>query len=340
MAGGSIRRTLWRILAVILVVGLVVAGGFAYLHRQDISDYFSARSFTPSGEILALTNELVLTDTGKRVFFATHPTLDGSQRFNERCADVDHGEGGHVLGCYVRGGIHLFQVTDERLDGIIEVTAAHELLHATHERLHASEREELNASLRQVFRELVDEDPTLAERMSVYSELSDDAFANELHSVLGTEVRTLPDWLEAHYARWFSDRSALIDRFEAYRDVFDDLQKRADSLQAEMTAIREDVEARSAAYEKAVDQYNADVQDFNRRNAAYEFSDDEALFWQIRGELERRAAALNSEHDAITAETNRYEEMRQELEALSATSQELNEHLDSNLAPPVVPASV
>ena len=339
MAAGA-RRAIGRILSTILVLAVLAAGGMAYLHRQDISDHFAAQSFEPSQEMLVLTDSLQLTDTGRRVFFATHPTLDASQRFNEQCADVEHSEEGHILGCFTRGAIHLFKVTDDRLSGIVEVTAAHELLHAAWARLGDSERARLTRSLEKLYDELSGEHPALTGRMSVYSSLSGDAFANELHSVLGTEVRELPDWLEAHYARWFEDRTVILDHFDAYHAVFEEIQARAEDLQSQLKGIRESVEARRAAYDAAVAQFNADVEDFNRRNQAYEFSGDEATFWRLRNDLEARAAALNAERDAIQAEIDRYEQMRQELEALSATNEELNQHLDSNLAPPVSPSGV
>lgn len=339
MAAGA-RRTIGRILSTILVLAVLAAAGVAYLHRQDISDHFAAQSFQPSQEILRLTESLQLTDTGRRVFFATRPTLDASQRFNEQCADVEHSEDGHILGCYTRDSIHLFKVTDDRLSGIVEVTAAHELLHAAWARLGDGERARLTETLTQLYGELAGEDPALADRMSVYSSLSSDAFANELHSVLGTEVRELPDWLEDHYARWFRDRGIILDYFDAYHSIFEEIQARADELQEQLAALRESVEARRDAYDSAVARFNADVEEFNRRNQAYEFSGNEAEFWRLRGELEARAADLNAERDAIQADIDRYEQMRQELEALSARNNELNQHLDSNLAPPVSPSGV
>lgn len=323
----------------ILLLALVAAAGLVYLNRQTISDHFAAQNFTPTQAVADLTSRLMLTDDGHRVFFATHPTLEASQRFNEQCAGVDHSEDGHVLGCYSQGGIHLFEVTDERLNGIVEVTAAHELLHAAFERLSEGERDELTKRLNQVYRELAAEDPDLSERMSVYRGLSAESFANELHSVLGTEVRELPEWLETHYATWFRDRGAILDHFEAYHDVFSAIQKRADAVQSEMTQIREDVTKRKDAYDAAVTKFNTDVEDFNRRNANLEFSDDEAGFWALRAELQDRADALNREHDAIQAQVDRYNALREDLDELSATNQELNEQLDSNLAPPVAPAA-
>lgn len=331
----SVGKAVGRVISVLIVLALISGGIFAYLHKQEISDHFAAQGFTPSSEIIALTAGLELTSTGERIFLATHPTLDASQRFNEQCAGVDHAEGSHILGCYVRDSIHLFQVVDERLLGIVEVTAAHELLHAAYARMSDRERQRLAGQLNELYEDLAEQDPELAGRMSLYSELSAAGFANELHSVLGTEVRELPVWAEEHYARWFENRGVILDHFDAYHAIFAEIQERAQSLQSEMTELREDVEARRTEYESGVVQFNLDVEEFNRRNAAFEFDGNEGEFWQLRWELEGRAVALNDERDAIQADIERYETMRQELAELSATSEELNQHLDSLHAPPV-----
>ncbi|MBO1901853.1 hypothetical protein J4H92_07795 [Leucobacter weissii] len=334
----GVRKTFWSVFSALLVVALLAGAGLAYLNRQHISDHFAAQSFDAPQEVLDLADRLDLTDEGRRVFLATRPTLEASQRFNEQCADVDHSEGGHILGCYTRDSIHLFEVTDERIDGIVEVTAAHELLHATFARLERGERDDLAARLNELYAELSGESPALAERMSVYSALSGDGFANELHSVLGTEVRELPDWLEQHYARWFNDRDAIVDFFDDYHEIFDEIQTRAEELQTEMEELREDVEERSAAYEEAVERFNDQVDDFNRRNAAFEFSGNEVEFWELRERLERRSEELGNEYERIQRRIEKYEEMREELQDLDAVNQELNEKLDSQLAPPVGPS--
>ena len=330
----SVGRAVGRVVVTLLVLAVIAAAGLAYLNRQDISDHFAAQSFAPSGEMAALTDRLALTDTGRRVFFATHPTLDGSQAFNEQCSDVDHSEGGHILGCFTQDRIHLFNVNDERLDGIVEVTGAHELLHAAWYRMSDGERGELVDSLTGLYEEFRMEDPELEDRMSVYANLPPVSFANELHSVLATEVRVLPDWLETHYARWFSNRGVILDLFDAYHQIFNEIQSRADELQAQLNSLRTEVEQRSDAYDAAVSQFNSDVQDFNNRNAAFEFSDNEGEFWRLRGQLEARSMDLSAERDGIQALIDRYEELRLELEALNTTNTELNQHLDSNLAPP------
>lgn len=322
-----------RIAALLLVVLLLAAIVVAAMNRQAIKDHLAAGGFDPTEQVLQVLDDLDLTDAGERIFLASGPTVDGSQTFNEQCADVDHSEQGHVLGCFTGERIHLFSVTDERISGIVEVTAAHELLHAAYTRLGDGDRTALNAKLLRVFDDLSEHDDDLRERMSVYTHLSDAAFANELHSVLGTEVRDLPDWLEEHYAQWFEDRAGLVDRFEAYHTVFADLQDRSETLQAEMIDLRTDVERRKVAYDDAVAQFNADADEFSRRNRDFEFSGRPEEFEQIRSELESRRDELASTLDGLQADIDRYNAMRDELQELSEVSNDLDQQLNSDLAP-------
>lgn len=318
-----------------LVLAALVAGALALWNQQAIADHLQASGYDPDPAIERIVDDLELSGAGERIFFATHPTIEASQHFNEQCARVDHAEEGHVLGCYAEGRIHLFDVADERLDGIVEVTAAHELLHASYQRMRDSERERLDERLMEVYDSLAgDGDDSLGERMSVYEHLPEAAFINELHSVLGTEVRNLPDDLEDHYSEWFEERRIVLDLFDGYHSVFVDLQEEAEELDRELAQMRTEYERRSAAYDSAVQQYNADSRSLSARNDAYEFSDDPEEFYRLRDELETRRAALEEELRSLNELAQRYEERRSRLKELSETSVELDQHLNSDLAPP------
>lgn len=322
-----------RIVGVLLLFAAVALLVFSVTHRQEIRDHFSAWGFEPSPRVEQVLSELELTDAGERIFLATRPTVDGSGHFNEQCAGVDHSEQGHVLGCYKADRIHLFDVADERIQGIVEVTAAHELLHAAYGRLGEGDRNALGEKLRKEFEYLAADDPELRERMSVYEHLSDAGFANELHSVLGTEVRGLPDWLEEHYAQWFRDRRALVERFDAYHAVFVELQQQADALQSEMSALRDDVERRKAEYDRAVADFNDAAADFSERNKRSEFAGKPDEFDRIRNGLEARRAELEQTLDSLQADIDRYNGLRDQLATLSEISSELDQQLNSDLAP-------
>ena len=327
------RSALKRGIGLLCVLLVAAAAVFAFSHRQEIRDHFAAAGFDPDPRVVEVMGELALTSSGERVFLATQPTIDGSQNFNEQCSEVDHSEHGHVLGCYTGERIHLFDVTDDRVQGIVEVTAAHELLHATYARLGEGDRAMLAPRLRTAYEELAEQDPRLRERMEVYEHLSEAAFANELHSVLGTEVRELPDWLEEHYAQWFEDRGALVDIFETYHSVFVDLQQQAESLETEMTALRGDIEARKAAYDDEVRRFNEDAAEFGARNERYEFSDAPEEFDRIRDELAQRRDALEQTLATLQADIDYYNGLGAQLKQLGELSSELDQQLNSDLAP-------
>ncbi|MFV0435097.1 MAG: hypothetical protein ACK5LO_14110 [Leucobacter sp.] len=312
---------------------LLSVGVFAFLHWQDIKDHFRAAAFDPSPRVVEVLDNLELSDAGERVFLASQPTIDDSQQFNAQCADVDHSEQGHVLGCFASDQIHLFDVRDERVSGIVEVTAVHELLHAVWSRLGEGEKRSLPEKLQAAYEQAAASDPTLAERMSLYEHLSDLAFANELHSVLGTEVRDLPDALEQHYARWIENRGEIVDIFDSYHALFEDLQQQADALEAELGTLRSDIEQRKAEYEEAVNTFNLDAADFTERNNRYEFSDAPEEFEAIRSDLSWRRDQLLLTYEALEDDIDHYNSLRADLIELSELSAELDQQLDSDLAP-------
>lgn len=336
----SVKKVIRTVVVTVVVGAIVIAGAVAFQHRQQISDTITAQAFDASPQILALTENIELTPAGNRIFLASEPTLDSSQRFNEQCSKVAHADGGHVLGCYVASQIHLFDVTDERLAGIVEATAVHELLHATFARLSLGERDALVELLDETYAEISTNDRALVDRMSVYDGLSEVAYANELHSVLATEVRELPQELELHYAEWLTDRALIVEYFDASHHVFTELQEQAAQLESELTALREDIETRSANYDVAVAEFNDAVASFSLRNQNYEFSGDPDRFYAERSALDQRRAALNVDLEAINAAIASYDVLRAELAQLGELNRELLANLDSEFAPPASPPAL
>ncbi len=328
--GTVFRRTL----AALTVFALLVAAGFLWVNRVEIRAYADAMSYVETPELNAIESKLDLTKRGSVLYRASHPTLTATSDFMKRCSGVDSSDGGHLLGCYTGSNqIHLFKVDEPTLEGIVEVTAAHELMHAAWARFPHSDRDLLIDRLFTFYEEYQKDHPEFVTRMDVYGSLGKASFANELHSVFATEVRELPDWLEEHYARWFRDREVVLDQFDNYHAVFESLQAEADSLQERMRTLRDEVEAASAHYHAAVEQFNRDVREFNARNDRYEFSDRPEEFAEISGRLHERRVALEAEHTTLNASVEEYERLRQELIELSEVSAGLERSLDSSLAP-------
>jgi hypothetical protein len=155
----------FKIVAIIMAALLAISAA-TVLNLQNITDRLTVLSFTPSESIRQLSDRSQLTDHGEFLFFASQPVLDGTQTFNDICRhNKEHRIS--ILGCYTNSRIYIYDISDERLDGIREVTAAHEMLHAAYERMSASEKSQLRPLLYAAYEKYNNDD--LAKRITSYT---------------------------------------------------------------------------------------------------------------------------------------------------------------------------
>lgn len=270
-----------------------------------------------------------MSDQGTFYFYASQPSLESSQDFNNKCGRKEQNTA--ILGCYDGQRIYIYDVTDRQLDGIREVTAAHEMLHAAYLRMSDGERARVDSLLEAEYATLKD-NKDFAERMAFYARTEPGERDNELHSVIGTEVATLSPELEAHYKHYFDDRSKVVDLHTKYASVFADLQNRGDALSARLTSLGNSIEQQSTRYNADVAQLNSDIESFNRRASDGGFS-SQAQFQAERSALVDRAAQLDGRRTAINNDVVAYNNVRQQLQAIASQSEALNRSIDSSLAP-------
>jgi len=211
----------------------------AFFQRQAIYDWWRLRDYDPPAEIIRLATDTTMNDGARRLFYVYHPRVEPKEDFNKHCRN---GEFTIVLGCYVHNrGIYLFEVTDERLQGVKEVTAAHELLHAAYDRLSVKERQQVDQWTEAAFASL--DNQRIKDTIAQYRDNDPKSVPHELHSILGTEVADLPVELEQYYARYFTNRAKIVAYSEAYEAAFSSRQAQAKALEAELESLRQQVEA-------------------------------------------------------------------------------------------------
>lgn len=205
------RRTS-RLPGLLVSLAVLMVVGFAYLQKQPILDWARLRNYQPPAEIVALADQTTMTDKSRHLFYVNHPQLEDKTAFNQHCPNL---EKTYVLGCYVgvSRGIYLYDVQDERLHGVEEVTAAHEMLHVAYERLSGKDKQRINRLLEEAYAEVTD--TRLRANIDSYQQAGADV-ANELHSILGTEVRSLPPELEDYYAQYFTERIKVVSFLDSY----------------------------------------------------------------------------------------------------------------------------
>ena len=225
------------------------------INRTALRDIIRSMSFEKSEAISTLESQLGLTDRARITFEASFPSLDASNIFNDHCAthDADHA----VLGCFTEEKIYIYDVKSEDLDGVVQSTAAHELLHAAWSRLSGREKNQLATALEQSYH---DNCATLCDTISTYAKEDQ---LDEIHSRLGTQIADLPPNLERYYAKYFTDRASIVSFYQKYSGVFTNIKSKIDTLSKELTAMKESIDSDTASYTTQVQAYAAKVNKFN-----------------------------------------------------------------------------
>lgn len=229
------RYALSWLVFIAVVAGLVI--GVSNL--QEITDWLRLRNYHPDAQIVRIADSDTMKSETRRVFYINHPELDGKQQFNGHCRS--EAEQTIVLGCFIDNqGIFLLNVTDSRLNGVLEVTAAHETLHAMYARLNKNERAKVDKMTTSFFSTLNDE--RIQKTVEGYRSKDPSVVPNELHSILGTEVRHLSPQLENYYKKYFSDRSKIVDFSDNYEKAFLDIENSAKDYDAKLSALKQSIE--------------------------------------------------------------------------------------------------
>lgn len=299
------------------------------LNRQQVLDAFHFWTYHPTAEVTAVAQRTAFTDSGLFTFYAVRPEIETGQQFNTNCGHKEQGTA--ILGCYVNDHIYLYNVTDSRLNGIKEVTAAHEMLHAVYQRMSEDERTQVNALVESEYKKLSN-DPAYTERMAFYARTEPGERDNELHSIIGTEVANISPELEQHYAKYFNNRQQVVQLFNSYNSVFLALDKQAKTLSAQLDALSKKIDSDSVQYNADVKNLNQDISDFNQRAATGQFS-SESDFSAQRQALQRRVDGVNSMRTLINNEIDRYETLRKQYNETVTESNNLYQSIDSTLAP-------
>ncbi|MEN2738309.1 hypothetical protein ABCS02_11005 [Microbacterium sp. X-17] len=301
----------------------------------------------PTAEVAALADRMYLTDEGRQLFYGTKPRLGGDE-VAELCARPgDDRQHGVADGCYRPGvagvgSIVIYRPSDERLSGSMITTAAHEMLHAAYDRLDVDIRVRVDQLVAAETARVPAEDPVHRQiEWSVGGYPGN--VGTEEFAYLGSQIELdggfAPE-LEAVYARYFTDRAALVGAYTQSNAV---LQGVADQLQAASNAAadaelsaataRAQYEADRAWDTDAVQTYNADAARYNAADPATR--DRVRVAWVLRDgrtttgswgdvlasrlrELDALRADLDARGPQVVAQEQSAADLRTKAEAMAA----------------------
>jgi len=327
------------VIVLLAVVAIATQGALAWGatwvndNRQWISDRAIALQFEPDPELLRYVSDASLTGEGEVYLFASLPEIVPAGEFDRYCSRDEPGIG--VLGCYrlAEKRIYLYDVTDERLEAMEPVIAAHEMLHAAWDRFDSATKNRLAELLEEGFAALPDDHP-MHERIASYEANDPTSRIPELYALMGTEISELPAELEAHYATYFSDRAAVVALADQVYAIFASFDQELQTLADDLEARSDRIDALKAQYELDAAVLGVDINVYNDRVARYNAGEDVSgagRFNDERDELIARQNALKAERDEILAEIDEYNALLDQLNILNRELGELNQGINITL---------
>lgn len=249
-----------RLLVFVVLLLMVTLLGLAALNRNNLFDWMRLRNYQAPAAIAQLAVEDGMTNYAKKLFYINHPQLDGKASFNQACPNGDATQS-IVLGCYHSNqqGIFLLNVTDPRLQGVEQVTAAHETLHSAYDRLSGSQRRKIDTMLNDYYRyDLTDQ--TIKNEIAIYQKTEPRDVTNEMHSVFGTEVAQLPAPLEQYYKTLFTNRAQIVAYANQYQAEFTSRQATVSQDDAQLSALQAQILSGEASLKTKLATINAEQQ--------------------------------------------------------------------------------
>lgn len=294
---------------------MIAGAAWVVLNRQAVIDFYRLQTYQAPAAVAQLASHDKLTPQGQNLLYESQPQIQNSDAFNRSCASH---EKTIVLGCYRAQQIFLYNVTDPRFDGVKEVTAAHEMLHAAYERLSDADKNHVNAMLKPIIDGMTDQ--RILDLIALYNKQEPGELYNEMHSILGTEYANLSPELEAYYKQYFADRSVIVGYANKYQAVFTESKAKLDQYDAQLSALKPQIDQNNATLKQMqselqsennqlnqyrargqAEQYNALVPAYNQKVVQFN-----ALIDQTKSLVDQYNTIVEERNQQATAQNNLY----------------------------------
>jgi uncharacterized coiled-coil DUF342 family protein len=223
--------------------------------------------------------------------------------------------------------IFLFDVADPRFDGVKQVTAAHEMLHAAYERLSAADKQHINAMLKPIIDGMKDQ--RILDLIQLYNKEEPGELYNEMHSILGTEYADLTPQLETYYKQYFQDRSVIVNFAARYQEVFTDSTNKLSEYDDQLNSLKPQIDQDNAALK----QMQAELQTESSQLDQYRKSSQVDLYNQLVPAYNAKVSQFNDLIAQTRAMVDQYNALVQERNAQATAQNDLYNSLDSTYQP-------
>jgi len=322
------KKLLKALTAIFIILFLLGAPVWLVFKYEAVYDWWRLRGYTPPAEIVALADHVGMTPLARHDLYINRPQLiPDSNNFRKNCPNAEQTI---VLGCYLagEGGIYVYKVQDQRLKGILEVTAAHETLHGAYERLSSKDKHYINGLLQDYYQHGLS-DQRIKDSMAAYKKTEPDALVDEMHSVFGTEAGNLPAALESYYQRYFANRAVIVGLANQYEREFSSRIAQINAYDEQLTGLKKQIDAT----EQNLKQRLAEISAERARLDSLLASDQKDAYNQSVPAFNNSIETYNRDVRALQAQIASYNQLVESRNSLAKDLRSLQASIDTRLSP-------
>lgn len=320
-------KTVKRVSSVVLSVLFLTIPLVAFTQRQALYDWLRLRNYTPPAAVSQLAAVVTMTDKAQHLFYINHPQLiNQATEFRQACPQDEQTI---VLGCYLSSqrGISIYDVSDARLTGVQQVTAAHEMLHAAYDRLNAKDKKYIDGLLEAYYSAQTNQ--RIKDTIDAYKKSEPDNLVNEMHSIFGTEIASLPKPLEDYYKQYFADRSKVVALSASYEAEFSGRLAKIKNYDQQLSSLKQSINGQQAGLEEQLPQLEAERQRLNNLRDSENISAYNAAVPGFNAQIE----AYNKGVDKLRRDVQTYNSLVEVRNNLATELRALDSAIDTRLTP-------
>ncbi|HSX18023.1 MAG TPA: hypothetical protein VLE51_01550 [Candidatus Saccharimonadales bacterium] len=318
-------RGLLSVVIPLAILGVLLLG---LRNFQAVNDWLKLRNYSPPSIIAKLATEDQMTEKAKHIFYVNHPQLvSNTAAFRTDCTVTEQTI---VLGCYHgnQDGIFIYNVQDARLNGVLEVTAAHEMLHGAYDRLNSKDRNSVDQMLNDYYAHDL-HDQRILDTIKSYQKTEPNDVVNEMHSVFGTEAGSLPPKLENYYQRYFANRSAVVTFANSYEDEFTSRIAKINVYEQQLNLLKQKIDAEKTGLAAQVSQIEADRRRLESLRSSGQISQYNSSVASFNTEVD----AYNKGVSELKSDITQYNNLVVVHNQLATELRSLYSSLDTSLSP-------
>jgi len=319
-------RGLRRTLLYLLTLALLAAPFLVWWKAQALTDWWQLRGYTPPAAVSSLASQDTMTSYARHVFYVNRPDIESNPSIFQK--DCGEAEKTIVLGCYHsdQNGIFLYDVTDARLAGVEQVTAAHEMLHAAYDRLSGKDRDYVDGLLQDYYKNQLS-DQRIIDTINSYKQTEPNDVVDEMHSVFGSEIANLPAPLENYYKHYFDNRQAVAGFANNYENEFTSREDQVKSYKSQLDQLKTSIQSQEADLDNQLKQINSDRARLDSERSSGQIAQYNADV----GSFNQQVSAYNNSVETLRATIQQYNQTVTQYNAVAKELASLAQSIDSRV---------